>query len=164
MRRNFRLGVAAAVCMLIPLVSQGIAMSQERSKLVDTGVIFSAQQVKRLVDMNPMIGITAPFWTPTPEEIAQLEGKLKPYLEGMTTAPAKAIVASLASYKRQYLGYTDGGKKWILVNSFCETYWRENDTWRDRVVYVLDGGPCFFQVRYDLSGSQFEQLEINGAA
>ena len=47
MRKSIRLSVAATVYMLIFLSSQGMAMSQERSRVIDTGVIFSAQQVER---------------------------------------------------------------------------------------------------------------------
>ena len=76
----------------------------------------------------------------------------------------KVIAARLGSYKRQYFGYTDGGKRWILVNGFCKGHWKKEDTWRDKVVLVHDGGLCFFKVRYDPSRSQFEQLEVIGEA
>jgi len=163
MRKNIRLCAAATVYMLILLASQGIAMSQERSQLVDTGVIFSAEHVERS-GADRMFGVTPPFWTPSPEQIAQLEVQLKPYLGRVRLPKAKVIAARLESYKRQYFGYTDGGKRWILVNGFCEGHWKKEDTWRDRVVLVRDGGLCFFKVRYDPSRSEFEQLVINGEA
>jgi hypothetical protein len=168
MRKSMRLCVAATLYILVLLASPGIAMSQERSKLVDTGVIFSAQQVEReplhRLDVKSILGLTPPFWTPSPEEIAVLEGQLKPYLERVTPPEAKVIAVRLGSYKRQYVGYTDGGKRWILVNGFCEDHWKEENTWRDRIVFVFDGGLCFFTVRYDTSSSQFEYLLINGDA
>ena len=66
MRKSIRLSVAATVYMLIFLSSQGMAMSQERSRVIDTGVIFSAQQVERSpnVDWVKTMGVTPPFWTP----------------------------------------------------------------------------------------------------
>jgi len=159
--RNLCQYIPALIYMLIPLALEGIAVSQERIKLVDTGVIFSGEQVAQFAEIPYMFELTPPFWTPTEEEVAHLEGKLRPYLEGVTIADARAIAAELGSYKRQYLGYTDGGKKWILVNGFCERHWRGDDSWHDSVVFVFDGGRCLFHVRYDLSRSQFEQLEIN---
>jgi hypothetical protein len=162
MRKSMHLCVAATVYMLILLATYGHAMSQERSKLVDTGVIFSAEQLERLPNVHK-IGVTPPYWTPSPEEIALLEARLKPYLEGATPPEARVIAARLGSYKRQYLGFTHDGKRWILVNGFCEGHWKEEDTWRDRVVLVLDGGLCYFKVLYDPSRSQFEHLLINGA-
>ena len=163
MRKNMRLCVAVNVYMLILLASQGIATSQERSQLVDTGAIFSAEHVEGS-GADRVFGVTPPYWTPSPEQIALLEAQLKPYLGRVRLPKAKAIAARLGRYKRQYFGYTDGGKRWILVNGFCEGRWKKEDAWRNRFVLVHDGGLCFFKVRYDPSKSQFEQLEINGEA
>jgi hypothetical protein len=163
MPKGMRFCVAAAVHMLGLLASRGIAMSQERSQFVDTGVIFSAEHVERS-GADRVLAVTPPYWTPSPEQIALLEARLKPFLGRLALPKAKAIAARLGSYKRQYFGYTDGGKRWILANGFCEGYWKEEDTWRDRVVLAKDGGLCFFKVRYDPSRSKFEQLEINGEA
>jgi hypothetical protein len=160
MGRNNRHQDAALVCMLIALALPGTAKSQEQSQLVDTGVILSAKLVERSV--NRLIGVTPPFWTPSSEDIARLEGQLKSYLEGVGTPKAKVIAAKLGRYKRQYLGYTDGGKKRIFVNSFC--HWKEDWFRRDSAIIVKDGGTCFFRVHYDLSSSRFDQLEINGDA
>lgn len=111
-----------------------------------------------------MFGIAPPYWTPSPEQIALLEAQLKPYPGRLRLPKANVIAARLGSYKRQYFGYTDGGKKCILVNGFCQGRWRKEDTWRHSFDLVHDGGLCFFKVRYDPSKPQFEQLEINGEA
>jgi hypothetical protein len=165
MRKNRRPYVAATAFTLIILASPGLSMSQERSKLIETGVIFSAQQVEssRLhrSDMTRFYGLAPPFWMPMSEEIVLLEGKLRPHLESATDPAAKMLATRLESYKRQYVGYTDGGKRWIFVNSFCEVIWKESDTWHDRLVLVMDGGLCYFTVRYDVSGSRFGNLEIS---
>jgi len=151
---------ATFVCIVSALASPGVAKSQEHSQLVDTGVIFSAKQVERSAEFYRML--TPPFWTPSTEEIARLEVQLTPYLEGVATPKAKVIAAKLGRYKRQYLGYTDGGKKWIFVNSFC--HWKEDGFWHDSIIIAKDGETCFFRVRYDVSSSQFEELQINGEA
>jgi len=177
MRRNLRPYVAATFCLLVLLVWQGGAISQERSTLVDTGVIFSAQQMDRSDDMSRFFDRGRPFWTPSPEQIARLESTLKAYLADVASgrrkgvadywrAPsqAKAIVARGDSYKRQYFGVTEGGRKWILVNSFCEGHWKREDYWHDRPVIVHDGGSCYFTVLYDPASSQFDKLSINGEA
>jgi hypothetical protein len=178
MRKNMRLWVAATVYPLALLAPQGIAMSQESSTVIDTGVIFSAQQTEHPDEMRRFFDAVRPLWTLSREEIAQLESKLKPFLEDVASgkrreaadyywrAPsqAKAIVARLESYKRQYFGFTERGKKWILVNSFCEEHWKRDDSWLDRMVVVLDGGSCFFTALYDPATSQFERVTINGEA
>jgi len=164
MRWNVPLCVAASLSLVIALAVPETAMSHERPRVVETGVIFSAQQVESLRLRHSHIithffGLAPPFWTPVSEEIALLEGKLKPYLESATAPAAKVIAARLESYKRQYVGYTDGGKRWIFVNAFCE--WKESDAWHDRLVLVMDGGLCFFTVRYDVPRSRFGNLLIN---
>ena len=134
-------------------------MSQEHSLLVDTGVIFSAQQLERSADFYRKGEITPPHWTPSFEDIARLERQLKLYLAGEPTPQAKAIGTKPG--KRQYLGYTNDGRRWIFVNSLCE--WLTKDRpWRENFIIVFDGGSCFFTVRYDLSNSQFDELRING--
>jgi hypothetical protein len=125
-------------------------------------VILSVRQAERSAHHNRMGGITPPYWAPTSEEIARLEGQLKPYLEGVATLGAKAAIAKLENSKRQYLGYTDADKKWVFVNSICEASWKRHGFWYDDIIIVFDGGPCFFNVRYDLSSAQFDQLQING--
>lgn len=154
MRRNIPLCEAAYLCMVIALAVPGTAISQEHSLLVDTGVIFSAQQLERSADANRKMGITPPYWTPSSEDVARLERQLKPYLA--TTPQAKA-----QSSKRQYLGYTKDGTRWIFVNSFCE-WWMKDRSWHEDIFIVFDGGPCFFTVRYDQSNSQFHELRVNG--
>lgn len=179
MCKNMRLCVAVAVYVLALVASDGIAMSQERSKLVDTGIIFSAEQLERSEVIRPgllgMMGMTPPYWTPSPQDIAPVEAQLKSYLEDVSNSKrevagdanwrvpsqAKAIGARLGSYKRQYVGYTDRGKRWILVNGFCEDHLKDEDTWRDRLVVVIDGGLCFFKALYDTSKSQYAYLLIN---
>jgi hypothetical protein len=133
-RRNMPLFVKTTICMMVFVAPYGIAISQEPSKYIETGVILSAQDVeqmlqlvqrrRRAVDTIPW----APFWTPSPEEIGQLETQLKRYL-GSETAPQGTSLPArlgsyvgLGSYKRQYLGYTYHGKRLVLVNGFCEKY------------------------------------------
>ena len=68
MPRSIPLCEAACVCMVVALALAGTAMSQEHSQLVDTGVIFSAQQLERSADAYRTLGITPPYWTPSFED------------------------------------------------------------------------------------------------
>ena len=164
MRRKIPRCEAAYLSMVIALAVPGTAMSQEHSLLVDTGVIFSAQQLERSADAYRKMGIMPPYWTPSSEDIARLERELKPYLAGETTPQAKVIGSTkFGSYKRQYLGYTNDGRRWIFVNSFCEWWTKEKGRlWHEDRFIVFDGGSCFFTVRYNQSNSQFHELKING--
>lgn len=156
--------VAVSACILTALTPMGTAKSQVRSIPVDSGVIFSAELAERDVQATSMLGVASPFWTPTVQQIAQLEDGLKSYLQSVGTQETNVIVAGLSSYKRQYFGYFDRGKKWILVNAFCEEYWNKDGSWHGQIAIAYDGGPCFFRVHYDPLTSQFDRLEINGEA
>jgi hypothetical protein len=140
--------------MMISIGSQRIAAAQERTQPVETGVILSPSTQE-----GDRFGMTPAFWTPSPEQIAQIEVRLKPYLDASHQGE---WIAKLGAYKRQYLGYTDGGKKWIFVNSLCERFWKTEESWRDGLIIMFDGGPCFHNVRYNSSSGQFDQLHING--
>jgi hypothetical protein len=70
--------------MVVPFALQGIALSQDGPRLVDTGVIFSAQQVERSGSMGKSFDGVRPLWTPSAEEITRLESKLRPYLEDVS--------------------------------------------------------------------------------
>jgi hypothetical protein len=82
--------------MLILVASQEIAMSQESSQLVDTGVISSVEQLERS-GADRVSWVTPPFWIPSAEQVALLETQLKPYLARVKHPKAKAIAARLAS-------------------------------------------------------------------
>jgi hypothetical protein len=161
MGRYIPLCKAGCLSMVIALAVPGPAMSQEHPLLVDTGVIFSAQQLERSADAYHLLRVTPPYWTPSFEDIAQLERQLKNYLAGATTLQAKALATKLESSKRQYLGYTNDGKRWIFVNGFCES-WTKDRLWHEDIIIVFDGGSCFFTVRYDQSNSRFDELMVNG--
>jgi hypothetical protein len=109
-----------------------------------------------------MLEITPPYWTPNMDDISKLNRKIEIYLQQSKDTVANKVAGNLSDYKMQYIGYTDNGKKWILINAFCGSVWKANDSWQSNVVIVFDGGPCFFQVRYDVVGSQFERFEVNG--
>src|SRR5262245_5253441 len=75
-----------------------IAMSQERSRVVDTGVIFSAQQVERSpnVDWVKTRALRPHFGRPL-EDIALADGQLKPYLESQAL---EGICGSMSATRR----------------------------------------------------------------
>ena len=98
---------------------------------------------------------------PVSEEIALLEGKLKPYLESATAPAAKVIATRLGSYKRQYVGYTAGGKRWIFVNGFCEEFWKESDAWHDGLELQPMAGQSLVTGWNTTSEAAFKYLQIN---
>ena len=106
---------------------------------------------------------TEHYWTPAPEDVADLELGLMPYLE--QTIPEgdwrHKIVGALDGYKRQYVGVVKAGNPYIWANFFCADGF---DDWQDRVVFVMDGGQCFFNIWYNTRSHEFSDLQVNGFA
>lgn len=162
------LGALLFAAMLVPRVSFG-AESPVAGILVSTGVIFTAEQAQH---EDRWLGLSAEpdfrsYWTPTIDDVAQIETKLKAYLEASPEREGPRIAAALDRYRRQYVGYSNDRGKSILVNAFCDEYVKtdlkgDDRLWREQVVLVFDGGSCFFRVHYGLSPARFERLWING--
>ena len=160
LERYVRLGVTVAVSVVTFSLNWGIVMEANAAEPIGTGVIFSAEQTEQSAKSQPMLEIGAPYWTPSKAEVKRLESAL-PALLKQSDGAAK-IARNLRSYRRQYFGYSDHGEKWVLVNGFCEEYWKKNASWRNNAVVVYDGGDCYFRVRHQISAAKFARLDING--
>jgi hypothetical protein len=161
LERYVRLGVTAALSVVTFSLNWGIVMEANAAQPIGTGVVFSAEQTEQSAKAQPMLEIGAPpYWTPSEVEIQRLESALPAFLK--RSDGAAKIARNLRSYRRQYFGYSDHGDKWVLVNGFCEEYWKKNASWRNNAVVVYDGGDCYFRVRYQISTSKFAGLDVNG--
>lgn len=66
-------------------------------------------------------------------------------------------------YKRQYVPIINSkGQKEIWINFFCGDDFK--DSWRKGVVWVLDGGNCYFNLKINLATKTYSELMINGYA
>lgn len=155
-----RIGISIALGVVTFVLNWRIVMEANAAMPISTGVVFSGKQTEQSAKVQPTLHIGAPYWTPSEGEIRQLESALPEFLE--RSNGAAKIVRKLSSYRRQYLGYSDNGEKWILVNSFCEGYWKRDASWQNIAVVVYDGGDCYFRVRYRVLSRSFSGLDING--
>jgi len=105
------------------------------------------------------------FWTPTANDIAQLEtglqaiAKKTPVPNVRPGQPAQNIATT---YHRQYIGILQGGKKKIYVNAFRASKEAEFPHWREKFVMVFDGGSGFYHTIYDVESHHFEAVRFNG--
>jgi hypothetical protein len=76
---------------------------------------------------------------------------------------SKSIVKNPGKYYKQIIAAINAqGQKEVWVNCFCTPY--EKRHWRKGVVMVLDGGPCFFNIKINLSNNTVMSLAVNGVA
>jgi hypothetical protein len=92
-------------------------------------------------------GLPEPYWAPTANDIAAAESAIA------------AAEGDLEHY-RQYAGFTEDGDRLLLVNGFCNA---EPD-WTSRIVFVMDGGECYFTAIYNVDTEELESFMFNGDA
>ena len=72
------------------------------------------------------------------------------------------FVIELSRYKRQYIAVTNKkGEKEVWVNCFCDT-WDKN--WKKGLIFVLDGGNCYFNLKINLTTGKYYEFMVNGNA
>ena len=126
----------------------------------ENALVFTAKYTK---EKNFRIYKADGYWTPSTEDIMTLEEGLDEYLQENAhifyseTPPWE----KLEKYQRQYIGYKENGNHMIYGNYFCGAGKLD---WTVEFIEVMDGGECFFQVRYDADSGVFTELRVNGEA
>jgi len=68
----------------------------------------------------------------------------------------------LSRYKRQYIAVVNSrGEKVVWINCFCNTY---DNNWKENLIFVKDGGNCFFNLKVNLKTGKYYDLIVNGEA
>jgi hypothetical protein len=130
-------------------------------------VIFSAEQAREqgIGEWFVQNGQTAEYWTPSEDDVLELENGLRSYLAEINSdrfdQQKTPVWERLDEYNRQYVGIILDGKRTIYANYFCDSI---DTDWRNGFVFVMDGGDCFFQFKYDVDLAEFFDLQINGNA
>ena len=74
----------------------------------------------------------------------------------------KNFIIELTRYKRQYVAILNSkGEKEVWVNCFCGA---GNQNWKNNLIFVLDGGNCFFNLKINLTTGKYYELMVNGDA
>jgi hypothetical protein len=124
-------------------------------------VIFTAQQTE--AERAAIDAGAEDTWTPTEADVMQLEEDLLPFLrqaEHPWLRPDPPIWERVIDYKRQYLGLIVAGERVVYANFFCSAH--EEVDWQRELVFVLDGGDCYFRVKYKPDTGEFYDLDVNG--
>ena len=98
--------------------------------------------------------------------LKQIQPDMKPIVL-FFAGKLKKILNNLPRYRRQYYGIMFRGAKQLYVNFFPGINVVGQDSfpyWRDKFVFVADGGYWFWRIRYDLVTKKFFGFETNGYA
>lgn len=101
------------------------------------------------------------YWTPTQADVLALEAGLAAFLQESAPQASPELWRKQGTYKRQYAGLIHNGRRLIAASFFCDTHGEE---WRREVLFVLDGGDCFFQLTFDVERGTYGDLMVNGEA
>lgn len=99
------------------------------------------------------------YWTPAERDVLGLEAGLAAFLRAAAPAASPELWQKQSSYKRQYAGLVVDGRRLVYASFFCTT---PGDEWRRRVLFVMDGGDCYFQLTYDVERGVYGELMVNG--
>ncbi|WP_046245684.1 hypothetical protein [Hymenobacter terrenus] len=87
--------------------------------------------------------------------------RYKAWIEKNQNVNTDRFLIDLAKYRRQYFcAANDEGEKEVWVNCFCD----EPKWWRTGLVFVLDGGKCYFQLAINLHTKKVLSFATNGEA
>jgi hypothetical protein len=96
-------------------------------------------------------------WSAT-NELPAIHARLEPFVQAEARARGEKL-PEWSRYTFQYWGQAEGARRFVFINAFCippPKYVKEH------LVAVMDGGPCFFQVKYDPARKLFYDLSFNG--
>jgi hypothetical protein len=113
-----------------------------------------------IIAVGSWIVIPGGAWSPAPEQLSEIRSSLEPFVKQQAFEQHRQL-AKWPSYSFQYQGQLDAGQKVIFINAFCIS---PPEYAQQKFVLVFDGGPCFFQVKYDPNKKRFFQLMFNGEA
>src|SRR5262249_40992071 len=129
------------------------------------GVIIPADLAKK----EALGSWYAEFWTPTDQDIKELEMRLPKFLQDeakrrsqdLDKSEPVEVYHNLKTSARQYAGVFWRGRKFIFVNGFPL---RHDFDWKRQFVLVSDGGSDFWTLLYDVERQSFDQLSVNAVA
>lgn len=117
------------------------------------------------------------YWTPTPDQVEKVEKDLQKFYSTKILKHEKfskscfgqfdRVAEPLEHFYRQYAGVVIGNKESLCLNFFPKEHLefrklisKEID-WRYKPIIVMDGGPTFWQVEYDLEMGKFKKPRFN---
>ena len=112
------------------------------------------------VAVGSWVAVPGGSWSPAPEQLSEIRSSLEPFVKQQAAEQHRQL-PNWSRYSFQYQGQLDDGQRVIFVNAFCIS---PPEYAQRQFVFVFDGGPCFFQVKYDPNKKRFFQLMFNGEA
>lgn len=112
------------------------------------------------IAVGSWLAVPGGAWQPTRDEVAEARYQLEPYVWQQASQQGERL-PDWGRYTFQYQGQERDGRKILLVNAFCSEPPASAAT---EMVFVFDGGPCYFTADWDPVGKRFIGIRFNGIA
>ena len=112
-------------------------------------------------------------WTPTAELTAKALLAIQTFLENpkdqsdWSKKQIGKILENGSRYRVQFIGVEENGRRILRCNFFPESSPDGREMfpqWKERMIFVLDGGFWFWRVDYDIETGECSNFESNGNA
>jgi len=100
-------------------------------------------------------------WDPSSTILTDLKAQIESYVKSQAKAQGREL-KRWQDYTFQYQGQEEKGRKYIFINALCAS--TDRHTLDKQIIVILDGGSCFFNLKYDPGQKVFFDLIINGEA
>ena len=100
-------------------------------------------------------------WDPSPTMLSDLKAQIESYVKSQAKAQGREL-KRWQDYTFQYQAREEKGRKYIFINALCAS--TDRHTLDKQIIVILDGGSCFFNLKYDPGRKVFFDLFINGEA
>jgi hypothetical protein len=100
-------------------------------------------------------------WTLSPEITSQLQSELRPAIAKLAGDRFKRFYP-WQQYKFQFQGQQNDSARYVFIGALCNV--DDSGDLTETFVVVLDGGTCFFEVKYDPESQGFYDLVVHGEA
>ena len=110
-----------------------------------------------IIAAGSWISMPNSMWSPDPDTMTNIRGSLPSYVAHKASREKRKLPA-WSTYTFQYRGEIQGRDRIVYINAFCDEAPADA---REQFVRVLDGGTCYFTVKYDAAKRKFFELAFN---
>jgi hypothetical protein len=147
--------------------STGSGSQKEKKEVQNPPLLNEKQTIISAGDdgaYNSLFGSGYKKWELTEKDIDNAEKLIMVCFENQKMGTVNRFVRkSPEDYCKQFVGAINfKGEKTIWVNCFCEKYKDDFEKWKTEIVFVKDGGNCYFNIKINVDKNEYYDLNING--
>lgn len=101
-------------------------------------------------------------WEPSAKDMALAQTRVPEIVYEFANEYQRSLIDDLPGYTIQYQGIEDEGERLIYMNAACGV--SEGSSSPSEFIIVLDGGPCYFRLKFNPENGEAVEMGFNGEA